>query len=177
ARALPDDSGLRASNAEGFCSEEECYLQSDRCRGLRATLVAVQQSLLESPKQRAFNSRRSSGKKSCLQSEGCNGGDGSARLDAFLSLFGASREVKVATYKDGHPLRVTCARVDRPDQPLLIQRAQKGQGHSTGEKEEAFQEVDDTAVRQAATLEYCKAVSASKSSLPWPPMGFVWAVS
>eukprot|EP00439_Symbiodinium_sp_Y106_P035592 s5021_g4.t1 len=177
ARALPDDSDLQKSNAEGFTSEEECHLQSDRCRHLRTTLESVQRFMLaESPKPATPTARRSGGKKSSLESV-LVVNDGSSRLDGFLSLFGASREVKVAAdRKDGQTLRVTCARTDRLDQPLLIQRAHRSQGQA-GDRDEAFQEVDETSLREAAARAYCKSFADSKCSLPWPPMGFIWTVS
>ncbi|CAE6958465.1 yfjP [Symbiodinium natans] len=179
ARALPDDSALRPSNAEGFRCAEECHLQSDRCRALRATLEAVQRGtylwcnclakrsetsvlnvllrLRDAEYQRAVEGN-SALKVTVLSTMAAPAWRLVSSGDAFLSLFGASREVKVSVDgKDGQTLRVTCARVDRPDRPLLIQRAHKGDR----DRDEAFQEVDETPLRKAAICAYCKSLAES----------------
>lgn len=172
ARALPEDSRLREVNSEGFTSEEECHLQSERCRSLQETLKSLQKQTLQRSLQRAALKPRQDDSvplegATCVESI-----DPSARLDAFLSCFGGSVEVKIPG-KDvrGH-LRVTCARKDTPKRPLLIQKAQKVS--ATGDRDGAFQEVLDTTLREAATKEFCK--SFGKGALPRPPQGYVWNV-
>ncbi|CAE8591833.1 unnamed protein product [Polarella glacialis] len=48
-RALQEDSRLAPSNEEGFVDDNECHLDSDRCRQLRVTLEAVQAFVLFGP--------------------------------------------------------------------------------------------------------------------------------
>ncbi|CAJ1350919.1 unnamed protein product, partial [Effrenium voratum] len=174
ARALPEDAELGPCNGSPpFEGEEECQLQSQRCLGLRSSLRRLQRHFLRDdtgahgPKRPNRRSAARVVQKSMDMAldEGLN--DQCARLDAFLSCFGATVEVKTRDMT----LRVTCARVQEPDRPLLIQRASKSS--SPGDRDEAFQEVFDQPTREAATEQYCK-LFTKECGLPTPPQGFVW---
>ena len=175
ARALPEDSRLCEANAEGFTSEEECHLQSERCRRLQETLKQLQKQMLQRTCRAPSKPRQDCSMNFANQTATAARAESicpSAGLDAFLSCFGSSVEVKLSG-KDARCLRVTCARKDTPQRPLLIQRAQKG-GTASGDKDGGFHEVFDKTLREAATREFCTLFG--ERALPRPPQGYVWNV-
>ncbi|CAK9105775.1 Putative helicase L115 [Durusdinium trenchii] len=171
ARALPEDAQVHHANVEGFTSEEECHLQSDRCRGLLSTLKLLQKRKLHSfkdPRQpKTMKTRHQQ-----VRDQVGDPIDRSASLDAFLSCFGASVDVKIPG-EECH-LRVTCARIDMPERPLLVQRVSKMATSGERNQSSAFQEVLDQTLREVAIHEFCNSFSCEKVQLPRPPQGYVW---
>jgi len=179
ARALEDDSALTPSNPEGFTGEEECHLASERCRELRRTLEALQFFVLNGPGATVARA----GPAQYLPAPGPEvlgpqGLEQHARLEGFLSLFGATVETCLPGQLEGQDrCRVTCANLDSPSSPLVVQRAD-GRGASQGKRNyDPYISLTDPETMAAAEAAYCAAFRGIPVSLPLPPLGCRWRCS